>query len=343
MPVPNKNGVTQQELSVDVRSDIHNTAKPIALRVLDAKESNYNYAALEVLKDIDGLFIRQEWEVLEGITQQWYEQANEYTVLDKSGKVELFKAKEKTSCCYRMCCGENRPFSIKVYDTVGQKDKAAMLFERKYRCCGWAVLPCCAHRVDVHYLVDANGQTIGSHGERTLISTVQVPPCTGGCCCPTWHINDRHGNKGAEINGSSCCVCDMCGADFSVQDRDGNTTGEIKKLAPSSLKSLAIELTSDADTYKVSFARELDPQLKMAIIAATLQIDFTFFEDSRGPCQCRCCDCWCCGWAAPCLPACIFALLAFICCQEDAKAKKKRESEEKKKQGGAPETEEMVR
>mmetsp|Transcript_15815 Transcript_15815/g.28147 ORF Transcript_15815/g.28147 Transcript_15815/m.28147 type:complete len:341 (-) Transcript_15815:56-1078(-) len=313
-------------------------AKMMALKS-DAAENGttLNYVGLQVLNDVDGLHVRQEWEILEQITS-WYEQTNEYTIFDKDGKVQLFKAKEKTSCCWRLCCGENRPFKIKVYDTTGAKDKAALQFSRKYACCGFAPL-CCAHSVKVHYLVDENGNTIGSANDKNLISKVEVPSCHGGCCFPTWEVKDRSGKVITKIHKSSCFVCDFCGADFDITDGKGRSTGKITKLRPRSIKDATMEVISEADSFKLAFKKDLPPEIKMAIIAATLQIDFTFFEDTRGICECRCCDMWCCGWPIPCVPALCCAVCACLCCKKSEADKKKNASERK----GAPASEEMMR
>jgi hypothetical protein len=48
-----------------------------------------------------GLFVEQEWEVLETMTCGCYEGYNKYKVMDGSGKVQLYKVKESTGCCWR--------------------------------------------------------------------------------------------------------------------------------------------------------------------------------------------------------------------------------------------------
>jgi hypothetical protein len=309
----------------------------LAAKMLQMADEDVTYAGLELIKELDGLYIQQEWEIFEQVVS-WYEQKNEYTVFDKNHKTKLFKAQEETSCCFRLCCGENRPFTIHLNDTTGEKDKKALVFNRKYRCCGWAVIPCCAHRVDVHYMVDANGNTIGSTSDRTKVSSVDVPLC-GGCCQPTWHIRNKKGETQASINGGTCCVCDFCGKDFTITDASGAKIGSLKKLSPKNFKQAAMEMVSEADNFRVEFPKSLDPGIKLALMAATLQIDFTFFEDDRGPCQGRCCDIWCCGWACPCVPAWCLCLPCFACCCSDEKKKGK----DKNKKKGAPETVEMVR
>lgn len=300
---------------------------------MGAEEAGHqmNYAALQILDNVDGLHIKQEWEILEQISS-WYEQKNEYTVFDKTGKTQLFKVKESTCCCYRVCCGENRPFRLKVYDTTGDKDKVAMVFKRRYRCCGCAIIPCCAHRVDVHYMVDKDNNSIGHESDRTLISRVQVPMCHGGCCIPTWRVQDREGRTQANIHGPCCMVCDCCGADFTLSDKEGRKTGSITKLRPDTLKGMAMEIVTEADNFRLKFEKDLDPTIKMALLAATLQIDFSFFEDKRGICEGRFCDIWCCGWACPCVPACL------CCCCKD-----KHDKKNAKDRRGAPAAEEMSR
>jgi len=315
--------------------------EPLGLSMIKMREKakdegkKLNYAGLEILNSLDGLYVHQEWEILEQLSN-WYESANEYTVFDKQGKVRLYKMKEKTCCCWRQCCGEHRGFKFSGYDQTGDKDKKMLELRRKYRCCGWAVIPCCAHTLDVHLMVDEDGNEVGSSSSDTLISQVSVPMCHGGCCVPTWHISDDMRNHKGTITGPCCFVCDACGSDFHIKDADGNKIGKIDKLAATSLKGMAMEMATDADFFRIDFNKELEPSIKLAILAATLQIDFTFFEDSRGPCQGRCCDVWCCGFACPCMPGCLCC-----CCKSDEQ--KKKDEKKKNKNKGAPDADEMVR
>ena len=52
---------------------------------------------------------------MQAITRGAYEGANKYTIYgDEKKKLKLFKTKEKTGCLWRCCCGEHRPFEMKV-------------------------------------------------------------------------------------------------------------------------------------------------------------------------------------------------------------------------------------
>lgn len=287
------------------------------------------------MEKVDGLYVEQQWEVLETVTCGCYEGANRYKVSDGSGKVLLFTVKEDTTCCNRYCCGEHRPFTFNVYDESGPKPQRMMVFSRGFACCGWAVCPCCMHEVDAHYTIDAQGKTINHTSADTLIGRSSVP-WAGGCFTPTLNLTDRDGANVGQILGPTCCVCDCCGADFGLNDKDGNKVGDIKKLSVKSMKGVVMEMSTDADNFKITFPQSMDPTTKMLVLASLFQIDFSFFEDDRSPRECRCCDLYCCGWAMACCPKCL------VCCCCYA-SKKEREAAEKKKKegGGAPQAEDM--
>jgi Scramblase len=225
---------------------------------------------------------------------------------------------------------------MEVTDVTGSKDQKMMVLKRGYAFCGWAVCPCCIHSVSAHYVVDAAGQPINHTGSDTLIATIRVP-WAGGCFTPTLNIEDRNGNYMGQVTGPCCCVTDCCGADFSIQDANGGKIGDIRKLGAGSLKDAVLELNTDADKFKISFPENLDPTMKMAILASLFQIDFSFFEDDRSPRECRCCDCYCCGWPMACFPK------WMVCCCCYATKKEREAEEKKKKKEGAPQDEEMGR
>ena len=62
---------------------------------------------LEYLTQIDQLIVKQKVELLEAFTG--FETKNKYTIKNTMGQ-DVYKAKEDTDCCTRMCCGPARPF-----------------------------------------------------------------------------------------------------------------------------------------------------------------------------------------------------------------------------------------
>lgn len=73
----------------------------------------------------DGVYIKQKFELLEALTG--WETPNTYKVYrinDKGDKVDkdaMFKAKEKSGWCMRMCCpGNMRAFEMKIKHSEGK-------------------------------------------------------------------------------------------------------------------------------------------------------------------------------------------------------------------------------
>jgi len=302
--------------------------------MIDRQKAGGTPAGLSFLEKVDGLFIEQQWLVLETITCGCYQGQNKYKVSDRSGKVQLFTVQEVNGCCSREICGSHRPFKMNVLDETGNAAQKMIVFERNYAFCGWAVCPCCMHHVNVYYVVDASGHSLHPSAE-TLVARVQVP-WLGGCCVPTYNIQDRNGEHAGHLEGPCCCVSDFCGADFKVHDKNGNKVGDLEKLSVKTLKSLAMELETQARNFKINFPDTLDPTIKMAVLAAVFEIDYEFFEDDRSPRECRFWDFYCCGAPCSCFP------VWCACCCYGTK-EKREEAEEKKERGhGAPEVDETM-
>jgi len=233
----------------------------LANEMLERQKDGGAPAGLAMLEKVNGLYVEQQWEVLETVTCGCYEGANRYKVMDQSGKVHLYTVKEKTAWCWRYCCGEHRPFTMNVVDETGNKEQTMMVLKRGYACCGWAVCPCCQHSVHAHYVVDASGHPINHTGSDTLIATVRTP-WLGGCCVPTLNLHDRNDVYMGQITGPVCCVADCCGADFSITDKESKKIGELKKLSAKTLKGVVMELNTDADNFKITFPESLIRLLK---------------------------------------------------------------------------------
>lgn len=264
------------------------------------------------------------------------------------GDIKIMRAEEKTGFCARCCCGENRGFEFNFQ--TSQSKETFVKLKRGYRCCGWAVIPCCAHRVNVYSAVQVNEENkleiVGSASDLNLAASVRVPWFHGGCCIPCFNIHDEKGDKVGHIWGYSCCcmpcvVCDFCGADFGVY-RDGKQVGALKKQGVKNCKDYLYEMHTEADKFTVEFTEEalkdgsVDTNFKLAVLAAVIQIDFNFFEDKRGIKECRCCDIACCGYALACLPSPVLfvcgLLGSLLCCcckgdDDDDKKKKKKKND----------------
>ena len=70
------------------------------------------------MSQVDQLLVKQKVEVLEIMTG--FETQNKYKVLNSMGQ-EVYKAKEKSGCCTRQCCGPIRPFEMEITDGHGNE------------------------------------------------------------------------------------------------------------------------------------------------------------------------------------------------------------------------------
>lgn len=318
-----------------------------------ARDDDYSHKlddifnSLQPMRRTEGFFVEQHWEVIEQVCS-CYEQNNNYTVhslkhadRNEKGSIQFLEAKEKTSCFSRIWCGENRGFSFMLEDT--ETGKVIFEFSRMFRCCGWALIPGCAHSVEVHNLINEKesvetGKPVvyASSSTSNQIARVRAP-YGGGCLIPTFYLEtydpkvDDFVYRGY-IQGNSCwfcpcVVCDCCGASFFVYDKDNKEIAAINKKGVGTYKELWLETMTESDKYAVSFSnKQLSFNMKLAILAAVFQIDFNFFEDSRSIAQFHCCDLFCCGYALPCLPLCC---LAACCAAQHNKDKNSRSKREK--------------
>lgn len=304
-----------------------------------------------------GFYVKQNWEALEQLgVCTCYEQGNSYEIYNipakqfrgkgMEGDVKIMRAEEKTGCCTRFLCGENRRFNFNF--KTPQSDETFVRMSRRYRCCGWAVFPCCAHKVNIHSAVQVNEENkleiVGTSDKLNFAGSVAVPWFHGGCCVPYFNIYNENKQKTGHIWGYSCCcmpciICDFCGAEFGIY-KDGVQVGELKKRGVHSCKDYLYEMNTEADKFTVEFTEEalkegaIDTNFKLAVLAAVIQIDFNYFEDKRGIREGRCCDIVCCGYACPCMPALLLGCLSFMCglicccCKDDDDKKKKKKKKD---------------
>ena len=97
---------------------------------------------LQYLTQVDQLLVKQKVEMLEAFTG--FETKNKYKIKNSLGQ-EIYKAKEDTDCCTRMCCGPIRPFDMKITDN--SENEVIHLYRplNCQSCC----FPCCLQMIEV--------------------------------------------------------------------------------------------------------------------------------------------------------------------------------------------------
>jgi len=208
---------------------------------------------LEYLTQIDQLLVKQQVEVLEAFTG--FETNNKYQVTNSMGQKVYFAA-EDTCCCTRNCCGNERPFDMKIMDNSG---KEVIHLNSPLRCQS-CFFPCCLKKVEVQ---SPPGEVIGYVRQGWSV------------CKPYFKITNANDETVLVIHGP-CWTCNICGdVEFQVYSADGGTqVGQIRKQWSGIVK----ELFTDADNFGVTFPLDLDVKVKATLLGAIFLIDFMFFE-----------------------------------------------------------------
>jgi hypothetical protein len=228
---------------------------------------------MQALMKTSGCEVQEKANMVEALTAALgaeVEMANKYNVLDDSGKA-IFFAKESTDCCTRQlksCFGDCAPWELDMWYLPDGSDQPAFYLKRE-----WTCTCCCLNRPKIT-MTDAAGETLGS---------IQDP---FACCNLTFTIRDESDESIATIEGGCCqwglCCPLPCGpcatVEFDVKDSEGNDIGHLEKKVPGCCKFC---FASDVENYKVDWEGVEDPIVRALLMAATIFIDFRYFNDNK--------------------------------------------------------------
>ncbi|XP_051873650.1 phospholipid scramblase 1 [Pristis pectinata] len=210
---------------------------------------------LEYLTQIDQLLVHQQVELLEALTG--FETNNKFQIKNALGQ-QIYFAAEENDFCTRNCCGNMRPFDMKIVNTFGQQ---IMSLYRPLKCTG-CCCPCCLQEIEV---MAPPGQPIGY-----IIETWHP-------FLPKFTVQNEKREPVLKIGGPFC-VCGCGDVDFQVTNlEETETIGKITKQWTGVLK----ELLTDADNFGIQFPMDLDVKVKATLLAATFLIDFLYFEKNN--------------------------------------------------------------
>jgi len=213
---------------------------------------------LEYLTMIDQLIVKQKVEVAEaiaGMLDIGLETQNKYKILNSLGQ-QIYKAKEDSNCCLRMCIGPQRPFDMTIKDNNDQE----IIHLSRPLACQTCFFPCCLQEIEV------------SSPPGTVIGYVKQE---WSLCKPKFSIQDDAGNEVLKIVGPFCTISCCGDVEFMVTSPDeSEEVGKISKSWSGMLK----EAFTDADNFGISFPMDLDVRAKAVLLGACFLIDFMFFE-----------------------------------------------------------------
>ncbi|XP_055341389.1 phospholipid scramblase 1-like [Paramacrobiotus metropolitanus] len=210
---------------------------------------------LEYLALLDQLLIQQEVELLEVFTS--CEGANKYRIKNAMAQ-QVYYAEETTDCLTRQCCGNMRPFDLRVLDNAMNE---VIRVHRPYRCKSC----CCFCCLQVLEVTAPPGTVIGYVVQEWSF------------CIPKFKIENSNHEVMLRIEGPVCTSSCFGNVEFQVLSSDGKTqVGKISKQWSGVLK----EMFTDADNFGIQFPKDLDVHMKGTLLGACFLIDFMFFENN---------------------------------------------------------------
>jgi hypothetical protein len=290
-------------------------AAPPAQTMSDNKSKPTTLAALMGAEKVK---IKQKAEFLDAVVSgNLCEKQNKYKIKVKGGPGDdetIFKAKEDSNCCQRMCCapGHNALIHLKE-DDLAQGDKQVLYtLHKPFKCAScYSCLPICRSEMSIYKgKIKNDDQGMCDCGwappeDSELIGRIQEVTC-GGVFTPTLDVFDAKGEKKGQIKGPTCCIGAFCSSDFDYFKGEANepTGAGIKKVAPKDCGKLCEEALTDADVFKVDFEADMDENDRVTMIAGMMLLDFMFFEDDGAvnlqKCEIKLFDFFCCGTKVPC-------------------------------------------
>lgn len=228
---------------------------------------------------VPGIFVKQKMEWLEIFSG--CETENKYKVYacDVAGNKEgqaLFKCREKSSCFQRQCLpGDCRKFNLEVAnDSEGKFSKDGEIFLELIRPFKMTFL--CFQRpfVEVNYKEGGKDEFIGRIVHNFDLFNMNMT------------LFDKTNRERYLIKGSVFqiglmnqrgCPCKGCQQAFCfIYDNCGEIVGIIEKRGKG-FKGMI----SDADNFSILFPIRSTLEERACILAATLFLDFRYFEDSE--------------------------------------------------------------
>ncbi|XP_078266281.1 phospholipid scramblase 1-like [Rhinoraja longicauda] len=211
---------------------------------------------LESLTQVNQLLVYQRVELVEAFIG--FRTKNKFQIKNSRGQ-QIFFAAEENDCYTRNWSGNIRPFDMKIINSFGQE---IMSLYRPMNCIG-CCFPCCLQEIEV---MAPPGQPIGY-----VIQTWHP-------YLPKFTVQNEKREPVLKIEGP-CCTCRCGDVDFRITNLDETeSVGKITKQWTGLLR----EALTIADNFGIQFPLDLDVKVKAVLLAATILIDYMFFENRNG-------------------------------------------------------------
>lgn len=231
--------------------------------------------ALQCLSEMDGIDVKENIRYVEAISAlagQEIEMANAYQVYTLDGWDDKFYGFEQTNFFLRnlgQCFGDCAPWTLDIYYREGWGDELAFHLDRP------CSATCCCLGRPVAYMTDADGNSLGSIRDPWDV-----------CASLGFEIIDADGEKVYDLSSGPCplgfyfplpCIPTFRDITFTITSAYGEEVGVLTKRVPGWFRFL---FAPDVDDYRVEWSGVRDPQHRALIMAATMFIDFRYFNDN---------------------------------------------------------------
>jgi len=240
--------------------------------------------AIEKLAKVRQMSIRQHFSKVEMLTP--VDRRNFYKLWNGETGEMVFQAQEgDIGCCLRTCCQGQREFDMPFVD---ENEKTIFSLHKSrsapvYGCCA-CYINCCWHLCNkckcCGFSDDYSNLTVAV-GQHSFYIKLVYNGCSGH---PLFEIRDlKNGSKLVfTITLNSCCPSGYNCTDvvYDVNDADGNVVATISKFWGGGLPGCkgCCKECYNANSFVIDYGEDQTPTEKVALIGATILIDFAFYQ-----------------------------------------------------------------
>lgn len=244
----------------------------------------------DAFEKLSNITIEQKVEAMEAIVQNFVELAefpNRYVIKDANTKEKYFDMVEKSNPFCRWCC---HPIHQLDLITKSKSGDFAFILSKPFKCfkC-FNLSPLCLAEMRV---LDTKGAQVALAKERAC-----------SCVQPKIDIYNASGEFVDSAHGPSFCFGGCLESCQKVQFKFDESGIVISKHGDFDATMVAIQNTlTDADNYSIKIKKNTPYDEKAAIIAATLLLDYMFFEGDETSLNqgLTCCTFYLCGCNGAC-------------------------------------------
>lgn len=219
---------------------------------------------LEYLSQLDQLLVHQQVELFEAMTG--IDTKNKYAIKNSLGQ-QCYFAYEESDLCMRLCCTNERGFTMHIVDNLGNEVIKAT---REFKCCVGCC--CCISGDTCAYILSVESPVGTPIGRIVQMRTKWTPK----------YAIQNVNNETLLIIQGPCCPCSgpCCTSDTPFELFTSDKRQNIGNISRQ-YSGFAKEMWTNATNFGIQFPADLEVKTKALALCATFLIDMMFFEDNN--------------------------------------------------------------